>query len=100
MVTLTKHLNYAGFQQSEVENVCRVIAHTNPHCRGIHWMDIARHMMDTARSSLKPDEPSYVATRGWCVSSYWYSFGEGDDAREMRYKATVEAWGILQTIKM
>ena len=88
-------LDYTGFQPNEVQQVAQAITKINPYCKGLAWEGIAQHMMEHARASLPVGEASYVATRGWCVSGYWYTFGHGDDEREWRFKCTVEAYGVV-----
>jgi hypothetical protein len=89
---------YAPFNENELRDVARVLAHVNPYMKGQTHDSIMSHIRDIARANLSPGNCTYVATSGWCITGYWYG---GDPASDdWRYKVTVEPSLIVQFLNL
>lgn len=91
--------DYTGFNEVELWQVASVLAVTNPaHCgntpEGIERTK--RHIVGHARAEYeRSGEFGYLGTLGYVVSTYRFRHGSSD-VTTVRFKVTLESWGVLQ----
>ena len=91
--------DYTGFNETELMQVASVLAVTNPaHCgstpEGLERTK--RHIVGHARAEYeRSGEFGYLGTLGYVVSTYRFRHGSSD-VTTVRFKVTLESWGVLQ----